>query len=120
MPIVANMSDPVATKSFGGNALDEKVAPVVEEAPTEFEDSKHRIDDEAGALANRALASGDLDTVESRKVLRKIDLYILPLLFVTYGEFLTLSSPNNLAKVYMSPIYGWVTLLDFQDLSTKQ
>lgn len=97
MPIFINMSDLVVTQSFGKSVLDEKVATVVEE-PVEFKDAKHRIDDEAGALADRALASRDLDEAESRKVLKKIDFYILPLLFVTYGKSLTSLSPNDFAK----------------------
>lgn len=76
------MSDQVA---IGKLPMEEKVLPVVEESPTELEDSKHRIDDEASGLVNRALASGNLDPEESRKVLRKIDFYILPFLFITYG-----------------------------------
>lgn len=82
------MSDSVEKQNPAqGDALspNEKIAPTVEEAPAEFADSKLKIDDEVGALASQALASGDLDQEESRSVLRKIDLYILPLLFVTYG-----------------------------------
>jgi len=76
------MSDQVAIEK---PTMEEKVLPMVEESPTQLKDSKHRIDDEAGALVNRALASGNLDPEESRKVLRKIDFYILPFLFITYG-----------------------------------
>lgn len=82
------MSESVENQHSEKNAAsypDEKIIPTAEEAPAEFGDLKHEIDDEVGILASQALASGDLDQGESKKVLRKIDLYILPFLFVTYG-----------------------------------
>ncbi|KAF2807901.1 MFS general substrate transporter [Mytilinidion resinicola] len=50
-----------------------------------LEKSTLHIDDEAGDLAAQALASGRLDEAASKKVLRKIDLYILPFLCITYA-----------------------------------
>jgi hypothetical protein len=50
-----------------------------------LEKSAIHIDDEAGELAAQALASGPLDEAASKKVLRKIDLYLLPMLCVTYA-----------------------------------
>jgi hypothetical protein len=49
-------------------------------------DEKHQIKDEAGAIAQIALASGLASPEESKAVLRKIDLYILPMMCMTYGE----------------------------------
>ncbi|KUJ09715.1 uncharacterized protein LY89DRAFT_541834, partial [Mollisia scopiformis] len=43
------------------------------------------IDDEAGELAAQALATGPAETEISNRVLRKVDLYILPFLCITYG-----------------------------------
>lgn len=43
------------------------------------------ITDEAGDLAVAALSAGTLDKVASKKVLRKIDLHILPFLCITYA-----------------------------------
>lgn len=45
-----------------------------------------KINDEAGEYAVQALASGAADPVAAKKVLRKIDLYLLPLLCVTFGK----------------------------------
>lgn len=49
------------------------------------EKSRLRIDDEAGDLAAKALTSGPLDPELSKRVLRKIDMYILPFLCITYA-----------------------------------
>lgn len=68
------------------SASDGKIAAVT---PTDIEDlskSDLHIDDEAGAVAAKALASGPPDTEISKKVLRKIDFYILPFLCITYGK----------------------------------
>lgn len=43
------------------------------------------IKDETGDLATAALASGAVDPDASRRVLRKIDMYILPFLCITYA-----------------------------------
>lgn len=43
------------------------------------------IKDETGNLATLALANGAVDPEASRKVLRKIDMYILPFLCITYA-----------------------------------
>jgi hypothetical protein len=49
-------------------------------------DEKHaHIKDEAGEVAELALASGLATAEESKAVLRKIDLYILPIMSITYG-----------------------------------
>ncbi|KAL0264708.1 hypothetical protein SLS55_000659 [Diplodia seriata] len=57
---------------------------VVDESVVE-EKSRLRIDDEAGDLAAKALTSGPLDPELSKRVLRKIDMYILPFLCITYA-----------------------------------
>lgn len=49
------------------------------------EKSRLHIDDEAGDLATKALTSGPVDPEKSKKVLRKIDMYILPFLCITYA-----------------------------------
>lgn len=64
----------------------EKIAPITRTETPELEKSDLKIDDEAGALAVQALESGPVDAEASRKVLRKIDMYILPFLCITYGR----------------------------------
>ncbi|KAF4302431.1 putative allantoate permease protein [Botryosphaeria dothidea] len=49
------------------------------------EKSRLRIDDEVGDLAAKALTSGPVDPEMSKRVLRKIDRYILPFLCITYA-----------------------------------
>ena len=49
------------------------------------EKQDRNIDDEAGALALHALAIGAADPERAKKVLRKIDLFLLPFLCITYG-----------------------------------
>ncbi|CAG8980630.1 hypothetical protein HYALB_00012817 [Hymenoscyphus albidus] len=72
---------------------DESIAPVPLPEDVFTEKKAARITDEAGELAVVALASGDPDVELSRKVLRKIDLYLLPFLCVTYGlQFLDKTS----------------------------
>ncbi|KAH9909754.1 major facilitator superfamily domain-containing protein [Xylariomycetidae sp. FL2044] len=44
-----------------------------------------QISDEAGDYAVQALAAGAADSAAAKKVLRKIDLHLLPLLCVTFG-----------------------------------
>lgn len=56
----------------------------VDEAVIE-EKSRLHIDDEVGDLAAKALTSGPVDPVVSKRVLRKLDMYILPFLCVTYA-----------------------------------
>lgn len=51
----------------------------------DFVKSELHIDDEAGAIAAQALASGPADAEISKRVLKKIDMYILPFLCITYG-----------------------------------
>ncbi|OJD32040.1 mfs general substrate transporter [Diplodia corticola] len=70
---LAVSSDPTSEKT---GAVDDSVV----EAK-----SRLRIDDEAGDLATQALTSGPLDPEMSKKVLRKIDMYILPFLCITYA-----------------------------------
>lgn len=65
--------------------LNEKIAVVTEADDQDFVKSELHIDDEAGEIAAQALASGPADAEVSKKVLRKIDLYILPFLCITYG-----------------------------------
>jgi hypothetical protein len=45
-----------------------------------------QIKDEAGNVAVTALATDSASPEERRAVLRKIDLYILPMMCVTYGK----------------------------------
>lgn len=52
---------------------------------TDLEKRPFHIDDEAGELAAKALAVNSLDTEASKRVLKKIDLYILPFLCITYA-----------------------------------
>ena len=46
---------------------------------------KVSIKDESGDLAVQALSLGDVDPAASKRVLRKIDMYILPFLCLTYA-----------------------------------
>ena len=71
---------------------DEKINEATRTNTLDFEKKNIQISDEAGELAARALASGPAEAEVSRRVLRKIDLYILPILCVTYGQW-TLYSP---------------------------
>ncbi|KAF8856110.1 MFS general substrate transporter [Acephala macrosclerotiorum] len=66
-------------------SLNEKIAVVTENDAPHFGKGGLHIDDEAGELAAQALASGPAEAEISKKVLRKIDLYILPFLCITYG-----------------------------------
>jgi hypothetical protein len=67
-------------------SVDEKIAVVTQNDAGDFSKGELRIDDEAGELAAQALASGPAEAEISKKVLRKIDLYILPFLCITYGK----------------------------------
>jgi pyridoxal biosynthesis lyase PdxS len=62
----------------------EKTGVVTHTDADDFSKDVH-IDDEAGVVAVKALASGPADVEISRRVLRKIDFYILPFLCITYG-----------------------------------
>lgn len=83
--------------------MDEKIAVVTQDDTQDFRKGDLHIDDEAGDLAAQALASGPAEAEISKKVLRKIDLYILPFLCITYGESL-LFSENNGTKAARSSI----------------
>jgi hypothetical protein len=47
---------------------------------------KLKSDDEAAALAVEAFSVGPIDPEKAKRVLRKIDTYILPILCLTYGK----------------------------------
>lgn len=49
------------------------------------EKKSHYIKDEAGDLAVMAISAGQVDPAASKRVLRKIDLHILPFLCITYA-----------------------------------
>ncbi|RDW84454.1 hypothetical protein BP6252_02044 [Coleophoma cylindrospora] len=88
-PIEKNVAEPVSDLS----PADEKITAVGTSDADDLGKSDLRIDDEAGVIAVQALASGVVDPVLSKKVLRKIDFYILPFLCVTYGlQFLDKTS----------------------------
>ena len=53
---------------------------------TELETLKLKSDDEAAALAVEAFSAGPIDPEKAKKVLQKIDRYILPILCLTYGK----------------------------------
>lgn len=53
----------------------------------DIEKLKGLIQDEAGEVAIEAIIAGDLDQAKAKKVLKKIDRYILPLLCITYGRY---------------------------------
>ncbi|KUI63294.1 hypothetical protein VP1G_10456 [Cytospora mali] len=65
--------------------------------------NKLDIKDETGHLATRALASGPVDPEVSKRILKKIDLYILPFLCVTYA--LQFIDKTSLAY---SSVYGLI------------
>ena len=66
---------------------DEKIAAVIKTDTEDLSKSDLHIDDEAGVVAAKALASGPAEAEISKKVLRKIDFYILPFLCITYGTY---------------------------------
>lgn len=82
--------DDVNSSSEAQVTPNEKIAVVTESDEAGFNKFELHIDDEAGEIVAQALASGPADAERSKKVLRKIDMYILPFLCVTYGTF---SSP---------------------------
>ena len=61
----------------------EKTVAITQKEPNEK--AGLHIDDEAGQLVGLALASGPAEAEISKRVLRKIDFYILPFLCITYG-----------------------------------
>lgn len=77
--------DEINTTSDAQITSNEKIPVVMESDDAVFNKSELHIDDEAGEIAAQALASGPADSELSRKVLRKIDWYILPFLCITYG-----------------------------------
>jgi len=83
--------------------VNEKIDVVTESQGDDFGKPEIHIDDEAGALAIQALASGPAEVAVSKKVLNKVDLYILPFLCITYG---TSPRPNivNCANISRSAI----------------
>jgi hypothetical protein len=74
------------------DSSNEKITAVTQTDVEDLSKSDLHIDDEAGVVAAKALASGPADIEISKKVLRKIDLYILPFLCITYGR---LSIPSR-------------------------
>ncbi|CAM6004118.1 unnamed protein product [Sphagnum balticum] len=83
----------------------EKIDVVTESQGDDFGKPELHIDDEAGALAVQALASGPAEAAISKKVLKKIDLYILPFLCITYGRY-PLINILKCADISRSPIPG--------------
>lgn len=84
------MGSPNEIASHSATDLDvsnEKISAVAQTDVEDLSKSDLHIDDEAGVVAAKALASGPADAEISKKVLRKIDLYILPFLCITYGKF---------------------------------
>lgn len=66
--------------------------------------NKINIKDETGQFASRALANGPVDPEVSKRILRKIDLYILPFLCVTYAlQFIDKTSLGY------SSVYGLIS-----------
>lgn len=61
------------------------------------------IKDETGHLAARALAGGPADPITSKRILKKVDMYILPFLCVTYA--LQFIDKTSLAY---SSVYGLI------------
>jgi hypothetical protein len=61
----------------------EKIQPVVAIEATGLETLKLKPDDEATALAVEAFLAGPVDSEKAKKVLRKIDTCILPILCLT-------------------------------------
>jgi hypothetical protein len=72
----------------------EKITPIAQMDVEGFPKSDLHIDDEAGAVAAKALQAGPADAEISKRVLRKIDFYILPFLCITYGK-LKKSQPTS-------------------------
>ncbi|KAJ9139443.1 MFS general substrate transporter [Pleurostoma richardsiae] len=86
------------------NDAQDGVRPVDADEGETLEKNAIKINDEAGEYAIQALAIGEAEPAVAKKVLRKIDLYLLPLLCVTFGlqfiDKLTLS---------VSSVFGIIT-----------
>jgi hypothetical protein len=67
------------------NDAQDGVRPVDADEGETLEKNAIKINDEAGEYAIQALAIGEAEPAVAKKVLRKIDLYLLPLLCVTFG-----------------------------------
>ena len=67
-------------------SVNEKIAVMSQQEGEAYIKPGLHINDEAGDLATQALAIGPANVELSKKVLRKIDLYILPFLCITYGK----------------------------------
>ncbi|KAI9733141.1 MAG: hypothetical protein M1834_003688 [Cirrosporium novae-zelandiae] len=78
----SKISPPSASPATDVSIVNEKVTSNVN---VDVEKSTLNLDDEAGSIAAKALASGPLDPHEAKKLLKKIDWYILPFMCVTYG-----------------------------------
>ncbi|KAK7747233.1 hypothetical protein SLS53_001486 [Cytospora paraplurivora] len=97
----AQSSDP--EKKQGGNDTENIASLEALPSHQRVDPTKLDIKDETGQLATRALASGPADPVLSKEVLRKVDLYILPFLCVTYAlQFIDKSSLSY------SSVYGLI------------
>ncbi|KAH8594751.1 major facilitator superfamily domain-containing protein [Bisporella sp. PMI_857] len=73
--------------------VDAKIDPVTRTETPDLTKSEFRINDEAGEVAVKALESGPAEAQIAKRVLKKIDLYILPILCITYGlQFLDKTS----------------------------
>ncbi|TPX16512.1 uncharacterized protein E0L32_003806 [Thyridium curvatum] len=71
-------------KRVGGGGGD-GIAPVAAAHDHHPDFSKLDVKDETGDLAAAALMNGEADKAASKKILRKIDMYILPFLCATYA-----------------------------------
>ena len=99
---------------------DEKVTFVPQTDLEDFGKANLHIDDEAGDLAAKALASGPAEADISRRVLKKIDLFILPFLCITYGMsptgrdqmFLTDSHRAQVYSSWIRPLWDTPVSLD--------
>jgi MFS family permease len=79
-PKAESGADPEKRAATGG---DIEVANTVNDGTSSIH--KVSIKDETGALAIQALSQGEVDPEASKRVLRKIDMYILPFLCCTYA-----------------------------------
>ena len=84
-PIEIAVEVPAAAPEVG----DEKITAVQRMEKEYLGKGELNLDDEAGDVATRALASGPAEAEISKRVLRKIDFYILPFLCITYGKHRT-------------------------------
>jgi hypothetical protein len=86
---VEKEASPLNEKAVASEETTEVIAPVSENHAnfdsTDVEKLKGLINDEAGQIAIEAIVAGDIDPEKAKRVLRKIDMYILPILCITYG-----------------------------------